>query len=332
MISLVAKPCSLEGVKSRQQQSGLSSLSSSEPRWPEDAHVTMLTQKAANSLARMGQVEEPLQVHIRVKNRISGPEFDMSNHTSRASSRFFAVFQRYCTLPNPKHRLIRPDPRFHSQRQRHAAHAFERCRYASTSTAPLREESLCPRNHYDLFPSSLPSGPPPNGSFHINSATLRKEFLQLQAKAHPDRHQGPDKAKAEAASARINDAYKTLLNPLARARYLLSLWGLEMSEDESIAGSTSGMEGASMDAGLLMDVMEVREGIEEAGSREEIEEKKAENNRRKKASEDRLDEMFRAGDIEAARRETIKLGYWVNVGTALDGWEKVGDGSTSEHD
>ena len=129
----------------------------------------------------------------------------------------------------------------------------------------------------------------------------------------------------------INDAYRTLLNPLARARYLLSLSGVEMSEDESIAGSVSD-SGTGMDAELLMEVMEVREEIEAAGSRSEVEDMKAANNERKKASEERLDELFRAGDIETARTETVKLGYWVNVGTALDNWEKAGDGRVSEHD
>lgn len=204
-------------------------------------------------------------------------------------------------------------------------------RYATTRAVPTQKESLRPQSHYDLFPSSLPSGAPPSGSFHIDPLALRKEFLQLQAKAHPDRHQGIDKAKAEAASARINDAYRTLLNPLARARYLLSLSGVEMSEDESIAGSASD-SGEGMDAELLMEVMEVREEIEAAESRSEVEDMKAANNERKKASEERLDELFHAGDIEAAREETVKLGYWVNVGTALDNWEKAGDGRVSEHD
>ncbi|KAI4102603.1 MAG: hypothetical protein L6R37_004316 [Teloschistes peruensis] len=197
-------------------------------------------------------------------------------------------------------------------------------------TAPYKE-SIRPRSHYDLFPSSLSSGPPPNGSFHVDPSSLRREFLQLQARAHPDRHQGADKAKAEAASARINDAYKTILNPLARARYLLSLRGVEMGEDESIAGSPSA-PGGDMDAGLLMEVMEVREDIEAAQSRAEIEQMKAANEERKRASEDSLDHLFRSGDIEGARRETVRLGYWVNVGTALDNWEKVGDGRVSEHD
>ncbi|KAI4174456.1 MAG: hypothetical protein LQ346_008231 [Caloplaca aetnensis] len=260
----------------------------------------------------------------------------MSITKTHASYRFFTAFQRYVSVSSPKHTLGRQGPRFPSECPRRQQPVDGR-RFASSSTKPIQKESLRPQNHYELFPSSLPSGPPPNGSFHVNPSTLRKEFLQLQAKAHPDRHQGADKAKAEAASARINDAYKTLLNPLARARYLLSLRGVEMSEDESIAGSPLGMENENgesgpLDAGLLMEVMEVREGIEEAGSREEIDEMKAENNKRKKASEDRLDELFKAGDIEAAKKETVKLGYWVNVGTALEGWEKIGDGRVSEHD
>ncbi|KAL8723393.1 MAG: hypothetical protein Q9225_000309 [Loekoesia sp. 1 TL-2023] len=261
----------------------------------------------------------------------------MSTTSSRVSFRFYTALHRYLTSPSSRHTLDRAGPPSCYKCQRYPVIPQTRRRYASASSIPVQRESLRPQSHYDLFPSSLPSGPPPSGSFHVDPSTLRKEFLQLQAQAHPDRHQGFEKAKAEAASARINDAYKTLLNPLARARYLLSLRGVELAEDESIAtspleASGRGTGDANTDAGFLMDVMEVREGIEAARSREEIEEMKAENNERKKASEDRLDELFRTGDIEAARRETVKLGYWVNVGTALEGWEKVGDGRVSEHD
>ncbi|KAL8734018.1 MAG: hypothetical protein Q9166_001779 [cf. Caloplaca sp. 2 TL-2023] len=255
----------------------------------------------------------------------------MPNTSPRATFLFYLAFQNYFTATISSR--IAPEARLANRVkcQRHQNFLHHDIRYASTVITPIQKESLRPQTHYDLFPSSLPSGAPPTGSFHVNPSALRKEFLQLQAKAHPDRHQGLDKAKAEAASARINDAYRTLLNPLARARYLLSLRGVEMSEDESIAGSPSD-SGGGVDAGLLMDVMEVREGIEAAGSKEEIEEMKAENDERKKATEDRLDELFKAGDVEGARRETVRLGYWVNVGTALEGWEKVGDGRVSEHD
>ncbi|KAL8780359.1 MAG: hypothetical protein Q9213_006503 [Squamulea squamosa] len=256
----------------------------------------------------------------------------MSKPSTRVFSLFYLAFRRYFTTPTYSHILVEARQRWRLMRsQRRQTFVNDRTRLTTTSAILNQKESLRPQNHYDLFPSSLPSGPPPSGSFHVNRTILRKEFLQLQAKAHPDRHQGDEKAKAEAASARINDAYKTLLNPLARARYLLSLRGVEMSEDESIAGSPSD-SGGGMDAGLLMEVMEVREEIEAAGSKQEIEAMKADNNRRKQASENKLDELFKAGDIEGARRETVTLGYWVNVGTALENWEKIGDGRVSEHE
>ncbi|KAL8886251.1 MAG: hypothetical protein Q9215_006012 [Flavoplaca cf. flavocitrina] len=259
---------------------------------------------------------------------------NMSKASPRSASSFYVAFQRYFASSGQcqiQIQTIARQPWRYTRPRRHQVFASNGIRSATTSAVSNQKESIRPQTHYDLFPSSLPSGAPPNGSFHINPAVLRKEFLQLQAKAHPDRHQGIDKAKAEAASARINDAYRTLLNPLARARYLLGLRGVEMGEDESIAGSPSD-SGQGMDAGLLMEVMEVREEIEAAESKAEIEEMKARNEERKRASENRLDDFFRAGDIEAARRETVKLGYWVNVGTALENWEKAGDGRVSEHD
>ncbi|KAL8772301.1 MAG: hypothetical protein Q9209_002513 [Squamulea sp. 1 TL-2023] len=256
----------------------------------------------------------------------------MSKTNPRATSLFYLAFRRYFTTPISSYTSVEARQQWRLTRsQRRQTFVNNRTRPATTSAVPNQKESFRPQNHYDLFPSSLPSGPPPSGSFHVKPTVLRKEFLQLQAKAHPDRHQGVEKAKAEAASARINDAYKTLLNPLARARYLLSLRGVEMTEDESIAGSPSD-SGRGMDAGLLMEVMEVREEIESAESKEEIEAMKADNDKRKQASEDKLDELFKAGDIEGARRETVKLGYWVNVGTAIENWEKIGDGRVSEHD
>ncbi|KAL8687306.1 MAG: hypothetical protein Q9218_006481 [Villophora microphyllina] len=245
---------------------------------------------------------------------------------------FYSAFHRYLVSTIYRHGATRTGGSKCLRRQHRRIQSHYESRSASTVSTPAYREIIRPQNHYDLFPSSLSSGPPPNGSFHINPSILRREFLQLQARAHPDRHQGADKVKAEAASARINDAYRTLLNPLARARYLLSLQGVEMGEDESIAGSPSSPAGGDMDAGLLMEVMEVREGIEAAQSRTEIEEMKAANEERKSASEERLDQLFQAGDIEGARRETVRLGYWVNVGTALNNWEMVGDGRVSEHD
>ncbi|KAI9837693.1 MAG: hypothetical protein M1837_002708 [Sclerophora amabilis] len=188
---------------------------------------------------------------------------------------------------------------------------------ASTATdgsnPPRQRESLRPQTYYELFPESLSNGPPPHGSFSINSKQLRKEFLQLQAKAHPDRHPQESKIRAEATSAHINEAYKTLGNPLLRAQYLLSLRGIDTAEDE-----TAKVE----DPELLMEVLDMREQIEGAESEEELVPLKEANNARIAGSIRVLEDAFAKDDERAAKDEAVKLRYWINIKESLDAWEK----------
>ncbi|KFX90050.1 hypothetical protein O988_08368, partial [Pseudogymnoascus sp. VKM F-3808] len=99
-----------------------------------------------------------------------------------------------------------------------------------------------PKTHYSLFPLTLPDGPPPAGPFTIDLPNLRREYLRLQAAAHPDVHSGPAKARAEAASAVINDAYTTLRDPLRRAEYILSLHGIDTKKEGDKMGGGLGLE------------------------------------------------------------------------------------------
>ena len=172
---------------------------------------------------------------------------------------------------------------------------------------------MAPLTHYELFPNTLFSGPPPEGPFVIDTRELRKEFLQLQAKAHPDRHQGENKARAEGASARINEAYKTLQNPLLRAQYLLSLRGIDVAEDE-----TAKVE----DPELLMDVLETREDIEAAEEETQLKPLKERNDERIRESEHILTAAFKSDDMDTAKEESVKLRYWINIKESLDAWEK----------
>ena len=171
-----------------------------------------------------------------------------------------------------------------------------------------------PRTHYDLFPETLPQGPPPKGHFPIDTRTLRREFLQLQARAHPDRHPSPsDKKKAEALSALINEAYKTLSNPLMRAQYLLSLRGVDVAEDETLKVE---------EPDLLMLVLEAREEIEDAAAESDLDEPRRINDERIAESEIKLDQAFAQDDVESAKREAVRMRYWVNIKDSLDNWEK----------
>ena len=164
-----------------------------------------------------------------------------------------------------------------------------------------------------LFPKTLPNGPPPNGTFDISQPQLKKEFLQLQSLAHPDRHLGADKRKAEGTSALINDAYETLQDPLRRAQYLLSLRGIDIAEDER--AKTDDMD-------LLEEVMEVRSLIEGAEEEAELQETKEMNEERIAKSVELLDDAFRRDDLERAKAEAVRLRYWTNIKESIDSWER----------
>lgn len=174
-------------------------------------------------------------------------------------------------------------------------------------------DSTTPQNHYDFFPRTLPRGSPPNGPFAIDLRALRQEFLSLQANAHPDRHPGDIKHRAEALSSRINDAYKTLVDPLSRAQYVLSLNGIDVAGDE-----TAKVE----DQGLLMEVLEAREIVEDAESPEDLTELRTKNHRRIDETVALLKTLLEKADWEGAKREAVRLRYWNNIRESLQNWEQ----------
>ena len=77
------------------------------------------------------------------------------------------------------------------------------------------------RNHFELL------GLRP--AFRVDAAALEHAYRELQRRVHPDRYASAGDAQkrlALQASARANEAYRTLHDPVARAEYLLSLRGL----------------------------------------------------------------------------------------------------------
>lgn len=200
-------------------------------------------------------------------------------------------------------------------------------RAASTETSTPTEPSKAAlagapdiTNHYTIFPRTLPAGPPPSSTFAISTSDLRREFLQLQGLVHPDKYpNGAEKQLAEGLSARINEAYRTLLDPLQRAQYILREWhGIDVTAEDA---STK----HALDAETLMEVMEVQETIEEVGASADAEAQinalKKENEGRVVECVERLGEAFEKGDLEAARKECIRLRFWYSVGEGLREWE-----------
>ncbi|KAL4813323.1 hypothetical protein BDW67DRAFT_168308 [Aspergillus spinulosporus] len=172
----------------------------------------------------------------------------------------------------------------------------------STLDSPSSETSPIPNapdttNYYTIFPQTLPKGPPPSSPFTIDLQALRREFLSLQNTLHPDKYPpGPTKTAAESFSAIINEAYRTLSDPLLRAQYLLrEFHGIDVTAED---GSGAGAQ--PLDPELLMEVMDVQEAIEEVGDGQEAVEKigvmKKENDERVRGCVQALAEAFDKGD------------------------------------
>ena len=105
------------------------------------------------------------------------------------------------------------------------------------------------RNHFELL------GLPP--AYALDPANLESRYRELQGRVHPDRFAAgtdADRRLAMQWATRANEAYRTLRDPVARARYLLALKGFDTGEESN----------TSMPPDFLMQQMEWREAVAEA--------------------------------------------------------------------
>jgi molecular chaperone HscB len=107
------------------------------------------------------------------------------------------------------------------------------------------------QDYFALF--GLPVG------FPVDRERLADAYRALQGAVHPDRFAaGSDQERrlSMQASTRVNEAFQTLKDPLARARYLLILHTGDPGTDNE----------TTRDAAFLMEQMELREALAEARS------------------------------------------------------------------
>jgi molecular chaperone HscB len=86
------------------------------------------------------------------------------------------------------------------------------------------------RNYFAFFDLPL--------KLDIDVASLEKQFYALSRRLHPDRFASRPAAEQEAALAQsslLNDAYRTLKDPILRTQYLLKLEGVELEEQSKAA-------------------------------------------------------------------------------------------------
>jgi molecular chaperone HscB len=105
------------------------------------------------------------------------------------------------------------------------------------------------RNHFELL--GLPV------AYAVDASRLEKGYRDLQSQVHPDRFAArtdSDRRVALQWATRANEAYRTLRDPVDRARYLLGLEGYDTGEETN----------TSMPPDFLMQQMEWREAAAEA--------------------------------------------------------------------
>lgn len=136
----------------------------------------------------------------------------------------------------------------------------------------------------------------------IEAAALDRAYFALQRQWHPDRFVArppEERARASVEAAALNDAYRTLKDPLSRAVYLAELKGVALPGD----GKTID------DPDLLTEVMDAREELHEASSVAEVDAlaKFAREDLEKGLVD--LRSLFLAGDKPAIRKALLRLRY-----------------------
>jgi molecular chaperone HscB len=105
------------------------------------------------------------------------------------------------------------------------------------------------QSHFELF--GLPA------AFTVEADRLEQSYRDIQSKVHPDRfaHAGDAERRASLQwTTRVNEAYRTLKDPVQRAKHLLELHGVDVAFETNTA----------MPPEFLMQQMELRETLEEA--------------------------------------------------------------------
>jgi molecular chaperone HscB len=105
---------------------------------------------------------------------------------------------------------------------------------------------------------------------HVDTAALETAFYAQSRKLHPDRFASKPAAEQEAAlaqSSKLNDAYRTLKDPIARTQYLLTQEGIELEEQSKAATEAARASGTQkkqiVPPELLEEVFELNMQLQE---------------------------------------------------------------------
>ncbi len=158
---------------------------------------------------------------------------------------------------------------------------------------------------------------------HLDTSALEKAFYSLSRKLHPDRFASKPPAEQEAAlaqSSQLNDAYRTLKDPILRTQYLLTLEGIQLEEQSKAAteaARTTGIEKRQVvPPELLEEVFELNMQLAEMRAANKMGEDEPELRRDLMTAKDAFDDRM----VEAqAELEAL----WSHWDAALDAGDRA---------
>merc|ERR1719215_20200 len=193
----------------------------------------------------------------------------------------------------------------HSCTRFHALLYRDRITACTIKSVPLvlssrfSSDNLTKHDYFSIFQLSH--------KFTIDDKDLKAAYKNLMTDLHPDKAFSRDEAKIgdeELTASAVTHAYSVISKPHLRAMHLLELKGMPL--DENDGGDLVGGE-------FLMEVMMIRETIDDANDDKELKQLLEENQERIYACCVALDDAFQNKENELAKRLAAKLQYWNRV-------------------
>jgi molecular chaperone HscB len=152
----------------------------------------------------------------------------------------------------------------------------------------------------------------------LDVVALEKQFYAMSRKLHPDRFASKTVAEQEAALAQsslLNDAYRTLKDPILRTQYLLKLEGVELEEQSKAATDAARATGVEkkqvVPPELLEEVFELNMQLQEMRAARQMGEDEPELRRDLMTAKD-------AFDAKMVETQAELEGFWTAWDSAVD--------------
>lgn len=164
----------------------------------------------------------------------------------------------------------------------------------------------------------------------IDVPALETQFYTLSRRLHPDRFAVKPATEQEAAlreSSLLNDAYRTLKDPILRTQYLLTLEGVELEEQSKAATDAARSSGVQkkqiVPPELLEEVFELNMQLAEMRASKQMGEDEPELRRDLETAKRTLDKKMAASQLELEK-------LWTDWDNGIDAQDEAARESAKE--